>query len=316
MNGQLEIFEDQFREVPWKLSDRDPSLSEDEFALRESSKVVAEVDVSKEGKIEYRFVQDLHQQMTLLDLKGPQSESELAAWLDRMIKHHDIPQSDASLFFHKMIQWLQESRGFSLEQLVEMRFRLRDAAANKIGKHRQAALREAYQKCLIPGAESPLEVSPSLCFKFPANQYPANRLYPGPIGFRKHYYELPGDMNSEEASCASIIDTLENVKYWVRNLERDQYSFWLRTSTDNFYPDFVALLKDGRYLVVEYKGEHLLGNPDTKEKNAVGEIWETQSNGACLFRLATKTNMEALRTDHALIGGESKTKDTRIRPNA
>jgi len=34
--------------------------------------------------------------------------------------------------------------------------------------------------------------------------------------------------------------------HWVRNIERqEQFSFWLPTSTDYFYPDFVAELADG-----------------------------------------------------------------------
>ena len=38
---------------------------------------------------------------------------------------------------------------------------------------------------------------------------------------------------------------------------RQPNSFWLQTSSDKFYPDFVALLNDGRVLVVEYKGRIL-----------------------------------------------------------
>ena len=60
-------------------------------------------------------------------------------------------------------------------------------------------------------------------------------------------------------------------------------SFWLQTSTDKFYPDFVALLTDGRFLVVEYKGEHLWSNDDSKEKRAVGALWADRSGGRCLF---------------------------------
>ena len=61
-------------------------------------------------------------------------------------------------------------------------------------------------------------------------------------------------MNSEEAECAVFIDGLDEVEYWVKNLERSDYSFWLQTCSDKFYPDFVVRLKDGRILVVEYKG--------------------------------------------------------------
>jgi hypothetical protein len=51
-------------------------------------------------------------------------------------------------------------------------------------------------------------------------------------------------------------DGLPDVEFWVRNLERQPiYSFWLQTSNDRFYPDFIAKLKNGKILVVEYKGE-------------------------------------------------------------
>jgi type III restriction enzyme len=74
------------------------------------------------------------------------------------------------------------------------------------------------------------------------------------------------------------------VRYWVRNLERKpNASFWLQTSTDRFYPDFVAKLEDGRILVVEYKGEDRWSNDDSKEKRALGELWAERSGGRCLF---------------------------------
>ena len=97
---------------------------------------------------------------------------------------------------------------------------------------------------------------------------------------------LVGELKSvgEECDCAVFLDQLDAVKYWVRNLERrPESSFWLPTSTDRFYPDFVARLTDGRILVVEFKGEHLWSNDDSREKRAVGEVWADWSNGACLF---------------------------------
>ena len=86
--------------------------------------------------------------------------------------------------------------------------------------------------------------------------YPAPSLYEGRLKIgKRHYYQNIAEMNGEEAVCASHIDLSDKVKTWVRNLTRPDWAFWLPTSTDRFYPDFVALLVDGRYLVVEYKGE-------------------------------------------------------------
>ena len=101
----------------------------------------------------------------------------------------------------------------------------------------------------------------------------------------------PAAMNKEEADCAVLLDSLLEVDFWVRNLERDRFAFWLQTPTDKFYPDFVAKLKDGRFLVIEYKGAHLM-NEDTSEKEALGQLWEARSKGLCVFRLITKANMK------------------------
>ena len=53
-----------------------------------------------------------------------------------------------------------------------------------------------------------------------------------------------------------------------------------------FYPDFVSELKDGRILVVEYKGAHLV--EDAQEKLNVGQLWESKSAGQGHFLMAVK----------------------------
>lgn len=68
-------------------------------------------------------------------------------------------------------------------------------------------------------------------------------------------------------------------------------SFWLQTSSDKFYPDFAARLADGRYLVVEYKGDGWRRTEDTDEKTTLGALWEARSGGRCLFRLVGKEDM-------------------------
>ena len=289
---QLEFFEDQFREVPWRLSQCEPALTEAEFALKTGPAQVAEVDVDDKGKIGYHFVEELERHLSLIDMRGPRTEEELAVWLDRAIEHWDITHAEASLFLRRVIESLIQDRGFTLQRLVANRFRLRDAARDKIQAHRADAERQAYQKMLLPDAAMPLEVSPEVCFTFPLDAYPAVTWYTGPQKFNKHYYQNIAEMNGEEAACAAIIDSLPEIEYWVRNLVRDGYSFWLQTSTDKFYPDFVARLKDGRYLVVEYKGKAWEEISDTREKEAIGRLWDARSNGTCIFRLVTKADMQ------------------------
>jgi len=288
---QLELFEDQFNEGYWRLSDGDPQFSEDEFNLGGGPRTGAEIDVDQGRLSWHSFTDDLHQQLLYLDAHGPRTKAELVVWLDRRTSDRYVTQSDAVAYIGKVLDDLLERRGFTIEQLVAHRFRLRDALIERMRHLRRAAAARAYERMLLPDCETPLEVSPEVCFSFPLKQYPAPVIYDGPATFHKHYYELPAAMNKEEAACAAFIDALPEVEYWVRNLQRDGYAFWLQTATDKFYPDFVAKLTDGRFLAVEYKGAHLATTTDTEEKGTLGSLWEARSNGLCLFRLVTKADM-------------------------
>jgi type III restriction enzyme len=72
--------------------------------------------------------------------------------------------------------------------------------------------------------------------------------------------------------------------------QQPQFSFKLPTSTDYFYPDFVALLEDGRILVIEYKGEIYKTNDDSREKRNLGELWAEKSRGKALFLMVVETD--------------------------
>ena len=96
-------------------------------------------------------------------------------------------------------------------------------------------------------------------------------------------------MNHEEVSCAQCIDANPNVETWIRNIEREpEYSFWLPTHKDKFYPDFIVKLKDGTFAAIEYKGEIYKTTDDSKEKNLLGNIWAEKSHGLCNFLMAVK----------------------------
>ena len=48
------------------------------------------------------------------------------------------------------------------------------------------------------------------------------------------------------------------------------------------------MLNDGRILLVEYKGKHLLSSDDTREKRNIGELWAEKSHGRGLFLLVSE----------------------------
>lgn len=120
--------------------------------------------------------------------------------------------------------------------------------------------------------------------------------YVGSTKFNKHYTKLIGDMKAdgEEFDCAVHLDRHEKVRYWIRNVDRQKTSFWLQLPDTKFYPDFVVMLKDGRILIVEYKGEVYRTNDDSKIKMQIGDLWAEASNGRCLFCMPTARDFSTI----------------------
>ena len=267
-------------ETVWQLSECDAELSEEEFPSEFNTGERGEIGLSHEGRVEMRFLGQLHQQMSFLAPDDNWDAVQLANWLDRTIKHLDILQRESLPFLQRLVKYLIEDRNIPIEVLIRNKYALKDAAETKIDSHRQSVHQATYQNFLLPECATPIVVSPDHCFSFEPHRYPYNTRYTGAYQFQKHYYPDVGDLKAdgEEFRCAQFIDTLSEVRYWVRNLERQPlYSFWLQTLTDKFYPDFVCLLTDGRYLVVEYKGDYLWTAEDAKEKREIGELWEKRS---------------------------------------
>jgi type III restriction enzyme len=170
----------------------------------------------------------------------------------------------------------------------------------------------AYQECLFaPGAT--VEVSAERVFRITEDRYAPNWIYDGGYRFRKHGIRRIGDLEAqgEEFEYATVIDGLNEVEAWIKNISRrPETSFWLPTSTDRFYPDFVARLVDGKILVVEYKGPDRYGGPDANEKLMVGNLWEARSGGRCLFVMPTNRNWDAIRAKVAPAPTTSSTTST------
>lgn len=292
-DGQVELFEEtHLLEYPWRLSECEATLPIYQGPRQQAQ--IGTIDVTEEGRVQTRFLSALHQQMTLLAQDQGWTAPELVRWLDRTIPHQDITPHEARLFLTRLIANLTEEHGFTLDQLVHDKFQLRKEVEARIDEHRQAARNAAYQALLDPAREIPVGVRPHVVFSYPKDHV-YQSLYSGAYAFQKHYYPHIGEMNAEEETCAQYLDRMAEVEYWVRNPERrPNHAFWLQTSTDRFYPDFVCKLRDGRYLAIEYKGANLWDTTDSKEKRHIGRLWEERSEGRCLFIMPKGPDLEAI----------------------
>ena len=116
-----------------------------------------------------------------------------------------------------------------------------------------------------------------------------------PEHFQKHLFERAGNMNGEETELAMRIDALDNVAWWLRNREKEDFYIqgW---KPGKFYPDFIVKTKTGSYILVEYKGEDRLTNEDTEYKIQLGKLWEKLSDDKNKFYLVNvKSSDEVLK---------------------
>ncbi len=279
--------------VSWDLLDAKIQL--ENFSLSDDLKVF-EIDLNGE-KLVYQL--EAIKQLELDDVQTHLTVNDLIYWLDKTIRNPSWGLSQQSLqnYLTKLVRHLMADRGFSLTALVRGKVPLSKAIPAEINRLKAKAIANGHQS-LLPGMTLPSEQEmPFLGFRFEPGLYPARNLYQGRYRFAKHFYPVIHDLKekrsggeeAEEFKCARAIDSHPKVKTWIRNIERQpKLSFKLPTSTDYFYPDFIAELTDGRILVVEYKGEPYKTNDDSREKIQIGSQWEKSSDGKCLFLFAVE----------------------------
>lgn len=223
-------------------------------------------------------------------------EINLSVWLDRQVRQIYVPPSELLKWLRDTIAYLTKIRGISMPALWRAKYPLALKIEAKIKAIREAGRINAYQLYLFaPEAKSSISFDDG--FQFSKDMYFDVRKHrSGAFKFRKHFLgadNVPafsgkeGD-GGEEFQCAQMLDSLNEVEFWIRNVSQHDNSFRLPLATRNFYPDFVAKLKDGRIFVVEYKGDLLSGHDDTNEKRLVGEVWERASGGKGLFAMIEK----------------------------
>ncbi len=267
----------------WGLLDYPTTFTKSDFAFNDESKQYA-LDIAGQ-KLAIKPLKQI-EQLSLEGIRTEMGELDLCRWLDRKLQasqiEKDIGQEFLLEFVRRSIHNLLARDDLDMAKLSRDKFILEKFLREKINSYRKEAATKSYQSCLF-GKKSFAAVSPKdFNFSFSAN-YPANLYYQGRFVFEKHYYPLPGDMSGEEAECASKIDQNKNVKCWVRNVEcQPKYSFWLPVSGGKFYPDFVAQLNCGRFLIIEYKGSHL-DNSETAEKELIGKKWAEESGNLFLM---------------------------------
>ena len=283
--GELQLFsQEHFLDLPWRLDECDPTDITQKFQVIDRS-AAGKIDVSDEGEVEIAFVKQVQGQLAAVIQEPTWTLARLVNWIDAGIVHRDITKPSAITFNMRAVEALIAS-GIQLDVLARNKYDLRKAVAGLI-KNLRTERETGLYDALLAVNTADFAASADLSIIFDEQTYAPNQLYSGARKFNKHYTEIVGDLAStgEEFDCAVHLDRLDKVRYWIRNVDRKKSSFWLQLPHAKFYPDFVAMLTDGRILVVEYKGAFLYEKE--KVKRQIGELWAEASDGQCLFCMPT-----------------------------
>jgi type III restriction enzyme len=287
VDGELELVNDEHFLTPdsWRLLDFPAELSEAEFRIEERSDSYL-IDVLGKRLVERHLGSQAA--FEFADVPTNVTDLELSRQLERSLRQNGIRPEVLLEFIRRTVRWLEASRGLSVTTLMRVRFTLEKALSHKIESYQQKAHDSGYQLRLF-GEAAKVETSYKYEFVFPED-YPATTFDKGGFKFPKHLYgeNFVGEFDSTpEFECAKALEMCPQVKRWVRNVVG---LFTLPLAKGNFYPDFVAELYDGRLLVVEYKGEHLIEHEQPKKN--IGERWESKSGGKALFLWAVKKDAQ------------------------
>lgn len=217
----------------------------------------------------------------------------LVVWLERQVREIDLDPDALRKWLSDLVRSLTDRRGMAIAALMRCKFILARKVRDKIDAMRREEKARAYQRYLF-APEAKVETTFDAAFAFRDGMYADQRRYRGHWKPSKHFLgpdavpAFDGAEGGEEMQCAQALDRLPEVTSWIRNVARHPASFWVPLAAGKFYPDFVALLNDGRRFVVEYKGAHIADGPDTAEKRAVGALWEQRSARKGLFLMAEK----------------------------
>ena len=85
----------------------------------------------------------------------------------------------------------------------------------------------------------------------------------------KSLYTAEEDMNEYEFKVVWQLASLDNVKWWHRNISRRGFQI---NGPVHAYPDLIVMLHSGKILMVETKGDHL-DNDESKAKAKIGDQW-------------------------------------------
>ncbi|MCL4354844.1 MAG: DEAD/DEAH box helicase family protein [Patescibacteria group bacterium] len=216
------------------------------------------------------------------------TKEELIQWLDKKLRFPLLEKSDKVAFLNKAIDYQLSKR--TLTELSVNRYLLLDKLNNVIDQLLENFAKNNFELLLD---KKTISVKP-----FEAFPETITLKQIVPQEFNKNLYTNIDKLNKEEQNFVDRLDldTLPNIKFWVRNREKIDPFYIQGWKKGKFYPDFVAVTETGKIIALEWKGEDRVSNEDTKYKEEIAKVWQELGNGKLYFFLVHNENIEEVLT--------------------
>ncbi len=87
------------------------------------------------------------------------------------------------------------------------------------------------------------------------------------------YEAEKNNMDGFELQVINVIAGMDNIRWWHRIIDRKGFRI---NGYINHYPDFMVMMKSGKLVMVEAKGDYLDGG-NSKERLELGRLWQSQA---------------------------------------
>jgi len=246
------------------------------FTLRDKD---TEIDFdSIEAEMAKVDVDDSNDTPKAWKLKGFESEA-IKEWFDsrpteskrnlckerickRISKNNSVDDREIREYVGKIMEQMSETQLTDLEQNTEL-------YADKIKKKVDNLISEHEAKMFRKWVDTDV-VQCQPVYQMKESISPATSISSIP---KSLYEEEDGDLNDYEKKVVYELASLDNVKWWHRNMSRKGFAI---NGAVTAYPDLCVMLTDGKILMIETKGDHL-DNPESKAKAASGSEWANQA---------------------------------------
>src|SRR3989338_1092940 len=201
------------------------------------------IDVTKEDKW-FRGATQSILHLTYQDKNC--SKKELIHWLDKKLRFTFLDKEDKVKFLEKAIDSI---KGHTIQDLSINRYVLLAKLDEVINSILVGYSKKRFDKFVKDGKIKVKEFE-----KFQEVITLSEEL---PQEFNRNYYNKIDKLNKEEARFVERLDldSLPNIKFWIRNREKKDPFYLQGWKKNKFYPDFIILTDKNNILALEWKGE-------------------------------------------------------------